>query len=257
MSLTDSMENRIAVVTGASSGVGREIAHQLAERGCHLWLTYHSDDEPVRHLQGVFGGKQRIEAKQVDLTDDKAVSSFFGRIAEEGEGLDYLVNNASFWSEDLWDADPVTLEASDLRDVFEVDLLGSFRAIRQAIPLMLQKGGGSIVNFSSSDSLRGDPKAFAYNPAQVAVLGLTRSVARRYAPDIRCNAIAPGPIDTGWTERWGLSDSEKEDVGSKNGLLKRMGRPDEIASLACYLLSDPAGYINGQIIRADGGGSIA
>ncbi|MCP1197961.1 SDR family NAD(P)-dependent oxidoreductase [Notoacmeibacter sp. MSK16QG-6] len=251
------MAGRMAVVTGASSGVGREVARQMAERGCNLWLTYHNDDEPARELQERFAGKVRIEARQLDLTDEEAVRELFGEIGRGEDGLDYLVNNASFWSEDLWDADPKDLKPADLRAVFDVDLVGSFLTIRESIDLMKRKGGGAIVNFSSSDSLRGDPKAFAYNPAQVAVIGLTRSVARRYAPSIRCNAIAPGPIDTGWTERWGLSESEKADVGEKNGLAGRMGRPDEIASLACYLLSDSSQYINGQVIRADGGASIA
>lgn len=256
MNVLETMEGKVAVVTGAASGIGREVARQLAEKGCRLWLTFHNDDEPIRHLQGVFGDKL-IQSRRLDLTDEDAVKTFFAEIGGSGSGLDYLVNNASFWSENLWDADPRDLKPSDLRNVFDVDLVGSFLAIRESVDLMTQKGGGAIVNFSSSDSLRGDPKAFAYNPAQVAVIGLTRSVARRYAPKIRCNAVAPGPVDTGWTERWGLDDNEKEDVGSRNGLLGRMGRPDEIASLACYLLSDSAGYINGQVIQADGGASIA
>ncbi|OXS99300.1 hypothetical protein B7H23_14090 [Notoacmeibacter marinus] len=250
------MAGRVAVVTGASSGVGQEIARQLARRGCDLWLTYHNDEKPVRRLQETFAQEVGVEVRQLDLTDESAVKGVFSEIARKGEGLDYLVNNASFWSQDLWDADPAELTPADLRAVFDVDLIGSFLTIRESVGLMKGKGG-AIVNFSSSDSLRGDPKAFAYNPAQVAVIGLTRSVARRYAPTIRCNAIAPGPIDTGWTERWGLSASEKAAVDEQNGLAGRMGRPDEVAALACYLLSDGAGYINGQVIQADGGASIA
>lgn len=257
MTANKDMADRVAVVTGASSGVGQAVAQQLGERGCNLWLTYHNDDGPVRRLEEEFAGQVRIEVRRLDLTDEGAVKAVFEEIGQAGEGLDYLVNNASFWSEDLWDADPANLSPADLRAVFDVDLVGSFLAIRESVDLMKRKGGGAIVNFSSSDSLQGDPKAFAYNPAQVAVIGLTRSVARRYAPAIRCNAIAPGPIDTGWTERWGLSDSEKADVGENNGLAGRMGRPGEVASLACYLLSDGAAYINGQVIRADGGASIA
>jgi 3-oxoacyl-[acyl-carrier protein] reductase len=251
-------EGRVAVVTGAGGTLGGAVARGFGSEGATVALGYRSSRsqavEVVAELEGLGG---QAHAGQLDITHQDSVDAFVADIAQRYGRLDVLVNAAGRLDE----ADTVRfseLDTAAASALLQVDVIGAMRMCHAARPIMLQGGGGAIVNFSSTYGNGTNPEnainfvPVTYSTAKGAIRGFTTSLARDLAPEIRVNAVAPGPISGEWETEWGILPEHIEEAIAMNPL-KRFGEPQEIAETVLFLASDGAGYITGQIIHVDGG----
>lgn len=231
-------DGKIALVTGASSGMGASTARLLAHRGARVFTA-----------QRGAAGHEDIFA---DLSDHKAPEHVIKSVADAAGGLDILINNAGVMLEG-------TVEESNLADwnlQMAVNLTAPFLLCKYAMP-MLKNGGGSIVNVGSIEGLGNNPRHPAYGASKAGLHGLTRAVAVDHGPDgVRCNAVAPGWIDTplnvDFINSLGDPDQFRKDIGGIHPL-GRTGKPEEVSELICWLASDAASFVTGQIWTIDGG----
>jgi len=197
----------------------------------------------------------------LDVTDQDSVNAFVADVVERYGRLDVLVNAAGRLDE----ADTVRfseLDTAAASTLLQVDVIGAMRMCHAVRPIMLQGGGGAIVNFSSTYGNGTNPEnainfvPVTYSTAKGAIRGFTTTLARDLAPEIRVNALAPGPISGEWETEWGVSPEHIDEAIAMNPL-KRFGKPEEIAETVLFLASDGAGYITGQVIHVDGGWVVA
>jgi len=249
--MSNRFEGKIAVITGAASGIGRETARLLAKEGARLVLGDLNEsagnalaDELGKEI-GIFCRTDVARYEDVERLIQTAVATF--------GGLDILFNNAGIGSE-LVKTPELGLET--WHKVIAVDLHSVFYGCKLAIPEMRRRGGGAIVNTASISGLGGDCGFNAYNAAKGAVVNFTRTLALDHADEnIRVNALCPGFIDTPLTavaESLGIHDTWTEQIP-----MKRAGKPEEMAKVVAFLASDDASYITGGIIVADGGVTAA
>lgn len=248
-----SFAGKVALITGASSPTGQAICSALRSESCALAMTYFQNETAAIALNTAYCGASDCMLLRMDVTKPESVQRAFSEVAKRFGKLDFLINIASFYRSHLWNVEPTSVSFDDWNMALSVDLTGSFLCAQLAIPLMKEAGHGRIINFGSSGSMRGDANTFAYNSAKGGLVGLTKSLARAYAPTITSNIIAPGSLESGWTERWALSDKEKSEIHALREMAKRHGSLSELAGLVCFLLSDGSSYINGQILYFDGG----
>ncbi len=238
---------RVAVVTGASRGIGRAIAERLARDGRHVVLISRSAG-PLNDLRARIeesGGK--ASAKAVDVADSAALATAIESIAEEHGRLDILVNNAGITRDTLI----LRMSDEDWNEVIQTNLTAAFVATRAAARPMMKGRFGRIVNISSTSGVVGNPGQANYSAAKAGLIGLTRSVARELgSKGVTCNVIAPGFVETDMTAN--LSQQIRDGVVGMMAV-KRLGTPDDIASAVAYATSDEAGFLTGQVICVDGG----
>lgn len=247
----------VAVITGASSPSGAAICRRLSIEGVAIVGTYLRHRERAAELVADLAATSIIEMLQVDVTSAQHVDRLFSHVSETHGRLDYLVTVASFSHPSLWNISLLDLALETWEEALATDLTGTLRCLRTAIPLMLATTRrGSIVTFSSAGALQGDPDTLAYNAAKAGIVSISRSVARLYGPTIRCNVIAPGSIDTGWISEWHLDSSEVASLTAMTRGMRRIGSPAEVADVTEFLLSPRSSYVNGQIIRVDGGATL-
>lgn len=246
-----SLENKTALITGAASGMGKAMANLFAAEGAPLVLTDINAaalDEVVKNIRAA-GGKVTGVAGNVGLEAD--VQQMIRAAETEYGGLDILVNNAGVLDDFL----PVAEVSNGVWEkVMSVNLNGPMYACRLAVPLMLKKGAGTIVNIASVGGLHGSRAGVAYTASKHALIGLTRNVAFHYGDKgIRCNAIAPGAVTTNIAA--GMQPSAlgyaKLSLGLSTNI--RAGEPAEIAEVALFLCGARSSFINGAVIVADGG----
>lgn len=245
------LEKKVAVVTGASRGIGRAIAKRLAADDIFVIINYRGNKEQAEKV------KQEIEEQQgqaeiyaCDVSDYAACERFFQEIIKTYGRLDILVNNAGITRDGL----VMKMSEEDYDAVLQTNLKGPFHGIRFASRQMLKQRGGRIINISSVSGVMGNAGQANYCAAKAGVIGLTKSAARELASrGITVNAIAPGFIETEMTDV--LSDAVKEASVAQIPLGK-FGKPEDIAKTAAFLASDAAGYITGQVIQVDGGMAI-
>jgi NAD(P)-dependent dehydrogenase (short-subunit alcohol dehydrogenase family) len=246
----------VAVVTGASGGIGRAIAVAIAATSAPVALCGRNATGGAETVSLIESAGGAAEFTVVDITDHGQVKSWIDGVRGRHGDPSWLVNNAGM------NGRSARLEETDVREFEQVvatNLLGTFYTIRECLPAMRARGGGAIVNVGSTASLQGYATLSGYTASKHAVLGLTRSVALENADiPIRCNCICPGPVDTplmrSIEELVNPADpAAAHEMFAGTTALKRYGLPEEIAELVLFLLEDRSSYITGTAISVDGG----
>lgn len=242
------LENKVAVVTGASRGIGRQIAIHMAREGGFVIINYHGSkekaDETVAEIEKNRG---RAEAIQCNVSSYQESEIFLRQVIEKYGRIDILVNNAGITRDNLL----MKMSEEDFDAVLNTNLKGAFHCMKHVSRQMLKQKSGRIINISSVSGVMGNAGQANYCASKAGIIGLTKSVARELASrGITVNAIAPGFIHTEMTDV--LSDSVKEGALSQIPM-KKFGEPDDIADMAVFLASDMAKYVTGQVICVDGG----
>jgi 2-keto-3-deoxy-L-fuconate dehydrogenase len=236
------LSGKAALVTAAGQGIGRAIAERFQQEGAAVWAT-DVDEEKLAGLAG-------CSTDRLDVTSQEDVE----RVLAKTGPLDILCNCAGY----VANGSILDCTESDFAFSMELNVTSMYRLIRSALPAMLGRGGGSIINIASiASSVKGIPARFAYGTSKAAVIGLTKSIAADFvAQGIRCNAICPGTVDTpSLHERLRATGDYEAALEAFNARqpMGRLGRPSEIAALALYLASDEAGFTTGQAHIIDGG----
>jgi NAD(P)-dependent dehydrogenase (short-subunit alcohol dehydrogenase family) len=247
------LDGAVAVVTGASSGIGRASAERFAAEGASVVVADVDEaggTETVEHIEDDGGEATFVE---VDVSDPDSVQAMVDATVERYGSLDVAHNNAGI----LTDFVPVTeIEESDWDTLIDVNLKGVWACLKAEIPAMLESNGGAVVNTTSEEGLVGGPARGSYVASKHGVVGLTRTAALEFADaGLRVNAVAPGPIDTGMSpDSMDAEDLEgmREAVGEEIPL-GRFGEPEEVAGATAYLCSEDASFVTGHTLVVDGG----
>lgn len=245
--MTKSLSGKVAIVTGASRGIGREIAERLAENGAKVVVNYASSPAKAEEVVSAIkqsGGEAR--AIQADVRQVAAIERLFGETIEVYGGIDILVNNAGIMT-----TKPVaTMTEEDFDQQFAINVKGTYFAIQQAFHHM--NSGGRIINFSTSVVGQMFPAYSVYAGTKGAVEQFTRQLAKEFGPKgITINAVAPGPINT---ELFTVGKSEEQIAGIANmNAFGRLGEPDDVAGAVLFLAGEESKWITGQTIRVNGG----
>lgn len=235
---------KVALVTGASRGIGRATAARLAADGFDVAITYSSDaDGAAETVKAVEAAGGRSLAIQSDVRDVAAVESVFEQVSEQLGPVAVLVNNAGVRRDGL----AVRLSDEQWTETIDANLTGAFNCSRAALRQMMRERWGRIVMVSSVSGMHGNPGQSAYGASKAGLIGLARTLAKEYArKNITVNCVAPGPVATAMTE--GLVERLTEEVPAG-----RAGEPEEIAAAISFLVSDEAGYVTGAVLPVDGG----
>ncbi|WP_419703054.1 SDR family NAD(P)-dependent oxidoreductase [Promicromonospora sp. NFX87] len=239
---------KVALVTGAAAGIGYAVAERLAQEGASVVLSGRNEANTVAAAERITASGGDAIGIRLDVSDQASVEAGITHIGERFGRLDLAVNNAGLATEPT----PLhELSVEDFDHTLAVDLRGVFLSMRCEIPLMLDSGGGAIVNVSSGAGLKNAPGMADYTAAKHGVIGLTKNAALQYArQNIRVNAVAPGTIATP-----GILNAP-EDLRSQWADLipmGRMGRPEEVADCVAWLTSDRSTFVTGAVVTIDGG----
>lgn len=245
------LNGKIAVVTGASRGIGKAIAMKFAQLGATVVINYNGSAQKAEEVkQSIIADGGRAVIKQCNVADYDACEAFIKEVIDQFGRIDILVNNAGITKDGLI----MRMSEEDFTSVVDVNLKGTFHCIRFASRQMMKQRSGRIINMSSVVGISGNAGQINYAASKAGVIGMTKSAAKELASrGITVNAIAPGYIETDMTNV--LSDKVKEET-LKQIPLGRMGQTEDIAAAAAFLASDEAGYITGQVLAVDGGMAI-
>jgi NAD(P)-dependent dehydrogenase (short-subunit alcohol dehydrogenase family) len=248
------VQGKVAIVTGAASGIGQATAELLASEGASVVVADMNAEGAERVAAGIRAAGGRAVAQPTDVSKEDDIRRMVARAVSEFGGLHILHNNAAMTAghEHANDLDLLTMTVDYWDRSFSVNLRGAMLGAKHAIPVMIAGGGGAIVNTSSNQSLGGDLSQFAYSAAKAGVNALTRSIATTYGRrGIRCNTVSPGHIETP-TNKASVSPEMSAAIVSNN-LIPRAGRADDLAHAVLYLVSDESSFVTGQLISIDGG----
>ena len=249
------LEGKIAAITGGGSGIGGCASTIFAREGATVAILEVNPEVGRKKEAEILASGGKALFIQTDVSDPKAVEAAFLKIEQVFGRLDVLYNNASVFL-GKFDNRVTELSLETWEKVLRINLFGVFYCCKYAIPLMIRSGGGSIINTASSAGVIGIPDCDAYTATKGGTVSLTRSLAVEYGPDgIRVNCIAPAAIRTEMVKESNLNDPKFDEQAflTKGTPVRRWGLPEEVAQLAAFLASDQSKYLNGDIIRADGG----
>jgi 2-keto-3-deoxy-L-fuconate dehydrogenase len=250
-----SLNNKIAVITGGGSGIGRGIAELFAAQGAQVFILELNKTSAEEAIKKITASGGKATAMDVDVSDQQQVKNVIAEVTKQAGRIDILVNSAGISHIGKLE----TTSEDDFDKIFRVNVKGVYNVMHSAINTMKQQGGGVILNIASVASSVGIADRFAYSMSKGAVLTMTLSVAKDYLKDnIRCNCISPARVHTSFVDNFlakNYPGQEKEmfEKLSKTQPIGRMGRPDEVAALALYLCSDEAAFVTGTDYPIDGG----
>ncbi len=243
-----SLENKVALVTGASRGLGRAIAVKMASYGASVAVNYLSSDEAANEVfKEIEGAGSKVMLCKADISEAGAVRQMTRQIVKEWGKIDVLVNNAGI----VRDALILRMPDESWDEVINTNLRGAYLCSKYALRSMMDQGWGRIINIASLAGIVGNAGQANYSAAKGGMIALTRSMAREAGPrNVTVNAIAPGFIVTEMTDK--LPQETKDAILARIPL-RRFGMADDVAELTAFLASEQAGYITAQVISIDGG----
>lgn len=246
----NSTQKAVAVVTGGATGIGRATSEKLAAAGCAVAIIYsRSNTEANDTVNAIRATGQEAIAIRTDVADDAQVRRMMAEVVEAFGNITYLVNNAGI-TRQLPFADLEAIADDTWDELFAVNVKGAFNCSRAAAPYLRATPGSAIVNVGSIAGETGYGSSLPYAVSKAALHGMTKSLARALAPDIRVNCIAPGAVETRW---WSGNETKMRQL-SGNLPLQRISTPEDIAESICLLLT--ARSITGQIVKAENGQTL-
>ncbi len=239
---------KVIAVTGGSRGIGEAVVRRLCSEGAHVFATFNSQPERAERIsQEITETGGTITFHQVNVSDEESVKRFVEAIVVQAGRIDGLVNNAGMTKDGLI----MRMSAKDWQDVIDTNLTGVFYACKAVARPMMSQRSGRIVNIGSIVGLGGNAGQVNYSSSKAGIVGLTRSLARELASrNVFVNCVAPGFVETDMTDK--LTDQQKASFFG-NIPMKRAARPDEIASVVSFFISQESSYITGQVLNVDGG----
>lgn len=240
--------SKVALVTGASRGIGREIALELAKSGISVAVNYYSSDEKAKELLGLIKNiNPNVQLYKADVSQEREVSEMVHKIESQLGEIDIVVNNAGISQIGLF----TDMTSSERDRMIGVNLIGAMNVSKAALPKMIHYKSGNIINISSMWGEVGASCEVVYSAAKAGLIGFTKALAKELGPSgIRVNCISPGVIDTEMNSE--LSDEDMKELISDIPL-NRIGTPNDIAKAVKFLISDKASYITGQVLSVNGG----
>jgi len=246
-----SLKDKVALVTGASQGIGRDTALALSAAGAKVVVAARNEDKLTALVGEIAASGGSAMAAKMDVADIEQVRAGFKQILEKFGRLDILVNNAAITRDGL----AMRMKSDDWDAVLRTNLTGAHLCIQQALPAMMKARSGRIINISSVVAQSGNAGQANYVAAKAGLIGLTKAIAIEIASrNITVNAVAPGFIETPMTDV--LPDKVKEELKTRIPL-GRMGSPRDVAAAIVFLASDEAGYITGHVLNVNGGMHLA
>lgn len=245
------LQGKVAVITGAASGMGKAIAEVYGKEGADV-IVSDINFEGAESVANDINSYGSAKAVKTDVSDKQEVEDLIETAVKEFGTLDILVNNAGVMD----NFEPVgDIKEENWEKLFEINTTSVMRAMRKAISVFLEKGHGNIVNIASTGGFSGAHAGAAYGASKHAVVGLSKNTAFMYANEgIRCNVIAPGAVETNIGSSMGdINQFGMTRAGMTHGLSPRTGKPEEIAEVALFLASDEASFVNGVVMPVDGG----
>ncbi len=240
--------NKVAFITGATRGIGRQIAITLAKEGFDIAINYRKENEDlIETKKMVENQKVKCFTVQGDVSSFEDSERMVKDIIEDFNHIDILVNNAGITKDMLL----MRMKKEDFESVIDVNLVGTFNITKNVIPYMMKNRSGRVINVSSVVGISGNAGQTNYSASKAGIIGFTKSLAKEVGSrNILVNAVAPGFIETQMTDV--LKDEVKEEI-SKTIPLKRMGTVEDVANVVKFLASKDSSYITGQVINIDGG----
>jgi 3-oxoacyl-[acyl-carrier protein] reductase len=241
------LENRTALVTGASRGIGEAIARTLADRGARVVLAARNLEALEAVAAGIRGAGGEAATLQLDLSDAEGIAAAFATLEPPFAEVDILVNNAGITQDTIL----LRMSLDQWRRVLDTNLTGAFALTKAAVKGMMRRRWGRVISISSVVGLMGNPGQCNYAAAKAGLVGFSKSLARELGSrGITVNVVAPGYIETAMTADLPAEARERLLAGIT---LERLGRSEEVAAAVCYLASEEAGYVTGEVLNVSGG----
>lgn len=242
---------KTAIITGAGSGLGQAAALSLAEQGINIAVVDVNEEggnETVKQVKEAGADAIFIKA---DVSKAEDVKNYVDQTVEKFGTIDYFFNNAGISGSGKYFLET---DIEEIDKIVGINMLGALYGIRYVAEVMLKQGGGSIVNTASSAGVTGQDSVVTYSATKHGIVGMTKSLVAEYAKDgLRVNSIAPGPTETPMVKQFFADNPEMKENAEAGIPQKRLGTPEEVAELVSFLLTSKAEYINGEVIRIDGG----
>ncbi|PJY98492.1 NAD(P)-dependent oxidoreductase [Bacillus vallismortis] len=243
--------SKTAIITGGASGLGLATANRLAQEGVNISVVDVNEEAGAKAVEQLKG--QGVDAIFVKADVSKAadVKNYVDKTVEHFGTIDYFFNNAGISGSGKYFLDT---DIEEIEKIVEINLFGALYGVRYVAEVMLKNGGGSIVNTSSSAGVIGQDSVVTYSATKHAIVGITKSMVAEYAKNgLRVNAIAPGPTETPMVKEFYEANPKMKENATSGIPQKRLGTPEEVAELVTFLLTSKTNYINGEVIRIDGG----
>lgn len=243
--------SKTAIVTGAGSGLGQAAALSLAEQGINITVVDVNEEGGNKTVEMIKEKGADALFIKADVSKAEDVKNYADQTVEKFGTIDYFFNNAGISGSGKYFLET---DVSEIDKIVGINMLGALYGIRYVAEVMLKQGGGSIVNTASSAGVIGQDSVVTYSATKHGIVGMTKSLIAEYAKDgLRVNSIAPGPTETPMVAAF-YADNPEMKANAEAGIpQKRLGTPEEVAELVTFLLTSKAEYINGEVIRIDGG----